>query len=47
MEVYGHFGPGLLESVYEKAMLRELELRGLQKRIETCDNIMPAQPARA
>ena len=30
MEVYGHFGPGLLESVYEKAMIRELELRGLK-----------------
>ena len=30
MEVYGHFGPGLLESVYEKAMRRELELRGLK-----------------
>ena len=29
MEVYSHFGPGLLESVYEKAMIRELELRGL------------------
>ena len=32
MEVYGHFGPGLLESVYEKAMIRELELRGLKVR---------------
>ncbi len=30
MEVYNHFGPGLLESVYEKAMIRELELRGLK-----------------
>ena len=30
MEVYNHFGPGLLESVYEKAMLRELSLRGLK-----------------
>jgi GxxExxY protein len=30
MEVYSHFGPGLLESVYEKAMIRELELRGLK-----------------
>ena len=29
MEVYSHLGPGLLESVYEKAMIRELELRGL------------------
>lgn len=30
MEVYSHFGPGLLESVYEKAMIRELELRGMK-----------------
>lgn len=30
MEVYGHSGPGLLESVYEKAMVRELELRGMK-----------------
>lgn len=30
MEIYGHFGPGLLESVYEKAMIRELQLRGLK-----------------
>ena len=30
MEVYRHFGPGLLESVYEKAMVRELQLRGLE-----------------
>ena len=29
MEVYNFFGPGLLESVYEKALVRELELRGL------------------
>ena len=29
MEVYNHFGPGLLESVYEKAMAQELTLRGL------------------
>ena len=30
MEVYNHFGPGLLESVYEKAMAQELTLRGLK-----------------
>lgn len=30
MEVYNYFGPGLLESVYEKALVRELELRGLE-----------------
>ena len=30
MEVYNHFGPGLLESVYEKAMVRELTQQGLK-----------------
>jgi len=30
MEVYNHFGPGLLESVYEKAMIQELRLRNLK-----------------
>ena len=30
MEVYNHFGPGLLESVYEKAMMQELRLQGLK-----------------
>ena len=30
MDVYNFFGPGLLESVYEKALVRELELRGLE-----------------
>ena len=29
MEVYNHLGPGLLESVYEKALIHELKLRGL------------------
>ena len=29
MEVYNELGPGLLESVYEKALLYELRLRGL------------------
>ena len=28
MEVYNTFGPGLLESVYQKALKHELELRG-------------------
>lgn len=28
-EVYNELGPGLLESVYEKALIAELELRGL------------------
>lgn len=30
MEVYNLLGPGLLESVYEKALLYELKLRGLK-----------------
>ena len=29
MEVYNHFGPGLLESLYEKAMIVELESRDI------------------
>jgi GxxExxY protein len=28
-EVYNSLGPGLLESVYEKALMQELKLRGL------------------
>jgi len=28
-EVYNHLGPGLLESVYEEALIYELTLRGL------------------
>ncbi|MBO4740516.1 MAG: GxxExxY protein [Bacteroidales bacterium] len=30
IEVYNFFGPGLLESVYEKAMIHELHLRGMK-----------------
>ena len=30
MEVYNHLGPGLLESIYEKAMIYELQSRGLE-----------------
>ncbi len=30
MEVYNYFGPGLLESVYEKALVQELVLRGMK-----------------
>ena len=29
IEVHRIFGPGLLESIYEKCLLRELELRGI------------------
>ncbi len=31
-EVYKQLGPGLLESVYEKAMMQELKLRGFEVR---------------
>lgn len=30
IEVHRFFGPGLLESIYEKALTHELELRGLR-----------------
>ena len=30
IEVHKHLGPGLLESVYERCMLRELSIRNLQ-----------------
>jgi len=29
IEVHRHMGPGLLESIYEKCLIRELELRGI------------------
>ncbi len=29
MEVYNHLGPGLLESIYQKALFKELRLRDL------------------
>jgi GxxExxY protein len=32
IEVHRHLGPGLLESIYEQALFRELGLRGLQAR---------------
>jgi len=32
MEVHRHLGPGLIESVYEAALIHELRLRGLQVR---------------
>ena len=34
MEVYNHLGPGLLESVYHKALKYELQLRALPVRSE-------------
>ena len=29
IEVHRHKGPGLLESIYEKCLMRELEIRGI------------------
>ena len=34
-EVYNHLGPGLLESIYEKAMIYELQSRGLKVTAQT------------
>ena len=31
-EVYNYLGPGLLENIYEKAMLIELQNQGLEAR---------------
>ena len=30
LEVYKTLGPGLLESIYEKALMKELKLKGLK-----------------
>lgn len=32
MEVHRYWGPGLLESIYQKSLYRELQLRGLKVR---------------
>ena len=40
MEVYNHFGPGLLESVYEKAMVQELKFQGLNVESQVPIDIM-------
>ena len=32
IEVHRHKGPGLLESIYEKCFMRELEIRGIAAR---------------
>ena len=34
IDVHRHFGPGLLESVYEKALIYELQLRGYDILVE-------------
>ena len=35
MEVHNHLGPGLLESIYEKAMIYELQSKGLKVTSQT------------
>ena len=35
IEVHRHLGPGLLESVYELGLCRELELRGIPFRCQS------------
>ena len=35
MEVYNHLGPGLLESIYEKAMIYELQSKGFKVTSQT------------
>ncbi|MBO7493506.1 MAG: GxxExxY protein [Bacteroidales bacterium] len=40
MEVYNHLGPGLLESVYGKAMIHELRLRGLSVKTQVLVPVM-------
>jgi GxxExxY protein len=36
IEVHRQLGPGLLESVYEKCFLKELELRGIECKKQVC-----------
>ena len=40
IEVYNHLGPGLLENVYQKALMHELKLRGLHATSEIPVNIL-------
>jgi hypothetical protein len=39
IEVHRIMGPGLLESIYERCLLRELELRGIPVRNQEVDGI--------
>ena len=36
IEVHKHLGPGLLESVYEKCFLKELQLHGIDYQNQVC-----------
>lgn len=40
LEVYKTLGPGLLEKVYQKALMKELELKGLKAEMEVPINII-------
>jgi GxxExxY protein len=40
LEVYKTLGPGLLEKVYQKALMKELELKGLKAEMEVPVNII-------
>ena len=40
LEVYKTFGSGLLEKVYQKALIKELELKGLKAEMEVPVNII-------
>ena len=40
IEVHRHLGPGLLESIYERALAHELELRGLSVRRQVAVSVV-------
>src|SRR5258706_14066687 len=48
IEVHKYLGPGLLESVYEKCFLRELDLRGIANKKQICVSLkykgLPVDP---
>ncbi len=43
IEVHRTMGPGLLESIYERCLLRELELRGLRADQQQCVRVQYKQ----
>jgi len=40
IEVHRHLGPGLLESIYERALVHELRLRGMSVRQQVAVSVM-------
>ena len=40
LEVYKTLGPGLLEKIYQKALMKELELKGLKAEMEVPINVV-------